>query len=85
MADEKRRRVTPSEIDRQRQGAVRLAPGVWLDRKGMMHFSSAELLEYFGLPDTEEDRETCGQVVRELVARLHPGARVIEQEETTDG
>ena len=75
-----RRKLTPDEIDDQRRGATRLAPGVWVDRHGAMHVSVPELLQQFGWPDTPEYRQQVISVIREVFSKQAPDAQIVEQE-----
>jgi len=74
-----RRRLTPTEIADQLRGSTRIAPGIWRDRHGDIHFSVVELLALVDLPDTPENREQVFAMVRERLAQ--EGAVIIEQEQ----
>lgn len=43
----------------QQQGGEYLAPGVWIDREGALHFSVPDILEHLGLPNTDAGRESA--------------------------
>lgn len=81
----RRRTITPAEAERQRQAGQRIGPGVWLDRQGDPHFSIPEILAHLGLPDTPADRQIAAKVIAELLAKHCPDARIIQQDEGTDG
>ena len=72
------RQLTPHEIEEQYRGAVRLAPGIWLDARGDVHWSVPELLALVDLEDTPENREAVAAIA-ENVARQH-GVSTIRQE-----
>lgn len=55
-------------------GNVRLAPGFWVDADGALHVSIPELLEVFGLPDTEENRTALLARVEQQMHELLPDA-----------
>lgn len=70
--------VTPRQFADQQQGHTRIAPGIWMDRDGDVHYSIPELLALVQLPDTPENRA----VVAEMIARdlRAAGAVVIVQD-----
>jgi hypothetical protein len=75
------RTLTPEEVARLRAGGRRIAPGIWVDAAGDLHFSVPELLALFGWPDTPADRAELETVIREILAEQYPGVPVIHQEE----
>lgn len=46
-----------------------LAPGMWEDATGAVHFSVPEMLAHMGLPYTEENRLMMVAQLKELLAR----------------
>jgi len=60
-------RLTPAEIADQQVGAERLAPGVWRDRAGGIHFSIPELLAEFELEDTPENQRAVVAILLETI------------------
>jgi hypothetical protein len=75
-----RRTVTPAQERDQLAGGERLAPGVWIDRDGALHFSVPELLAVFGWEDTPATRDEVTAIVRACVAREFPDTTIVEQE-----
>jgi hypothetical protein len=61
-------RRAPEMLDRY------LGPGVWVDTDGGLHFSAPEIMAHFGLPDTEESRTQCMELLQE---QLPEGAIII--------
>lgn len=57
------RLLSPADVVAQWHGAVRIAPGIWCDAGGAVHYNVRELLALVGLPDTPEHRaralESC--------------------------
>lgn len=74
------RTVTAAQIDEQLAGGTRLAPGVWIDRDGGLHFSVPELLPILGLADTPANREAVSRMMADELRRLVPEAMVVEQD-----
>jgi hypothetical protein len=73
-----RRVVSQHEIDEQRRGSTRIAPGIWRDKDGDLHYSIPELLAMVDLDDTPANRE---QVVRTCTAQLRAlGLTIIRQD-----
>lgn len=56
------RRLTQEEFDRQLRGSTRIAPGIWLDAHGDVHWSVPELLAMVDLEDTPENREAIAEI-----------------------
>lgn len=79
MATE-RRQVGPHEQDHQRVGSTRIAPGVWVDRAGGLHFSLPELLALMNVEDTPANRAELEQYVRDVLAVECPDAKVVVQD-----
>lgn len=71
-------RLTRDEIRRQQEGSTRIAPGIWVDRDGHVHWSIIEILAMVDLDDTPENREAVARIAEE-VAREH-GITAIRQE-----
>ena len=72
------RTLTPREMADQQQGHTRIAPGIWLDRDGDVHYSIPELLALVQLADTPENRAAVAEeIARSLRAA---GAVVILQD-----
>ena len=84
MSDEQRRTVTPAQVEDQRRGSTRIAPGIWQDRHGGIHFSVPELLALVELSDTPEHREAVVRMVREQfeAAGGAPNALIIQDPES---
>ena len=71
---------TPGQIREQMAGAERLAPGVWLDREGYVHFSVPEILAHLGLPDTPDTRALVNRMAAETIAKVAPESVIVETE-----
>ena len=78
-----KRFLSAQEIDNFRRGGHYLAPGIWVDRAGGLHFSIPELLALFGWPDDATHRAIVLQAVRDVAARQAPDCELIEAEERT--
>lgn len=79
MADE-HRKITPAEAAYQRIGSRRIAPGIWEDAEGNLHFSIPELLAVFGWEDTPAEREEVAQILEAVVRDQFPGKPIIRQD-----
>jgi len=56
-----------------------LAPGVWIDPDGELHFAIPDILAYLDLPDTPAHREGATATLRAMLAELAPHTKVIER------
>jgi hypothetical protein len=72
--------MTRAQVRDQMAGAQQLAPGVWRDRAGYVHFSVPEILAHLGLPDTPATRDLVNRIAAETIARVAPDATIIENE-----
>lgn len=54
-----------------------LAPGVWLDVEGNVHFSVPDFLDLFGLEDTEANRAAVIHFISKISLAARPDAPVI--------
>ena len=79
MSDE-HRTITPAERAAQLEGATRIAPGIWIDRTGAVHYSIPELLQVFGWPDDTAHRALVEHAIRDFIHQQAPHARPIKQE-----
>lgn len=75
-----RRKLAPDEIAAQRRGSQRIAPGIWLDAAGDVHFSVPELLALVDLEDTLENREAVFRMACEVARQHSPTAMIIRQD-----
>jgi hypothetical protein len=80
MGDVPRRKLSQAEIDAQRAGSSRLAPGAWVDKDGGLHYSVPELLELFGWPDTPENRRAVEEAILETVRKAAPDCKITFQD-----
>jgi hypothetical protein len=80
MSDRHREVWTPAQVAESHVGSRRIAPGIWVDRQGAMHFSVPELLAVLGWPDDAEHRALVMQAIHEYCERTFPGTSVIETE-----
>jgi hypothetical protein len=56
----------------------RIAPGVWEDQNGAMHISIPELLKFFNIADTPENRDQMVRVAHEVIRVKVPNCRIVE-------
>lgn len=75
-----KRKLTPAEITAQQRGSTRLGPGVWVDRDGGMHFSVPDLLAFFDVEDTPENRRVIEEQIRDVILGANPDASIVDQE-----
>lgn len=61
----KQQLITEEQRQRMVAGGTRIAPGIWEDKAGDIHFSVPELLEWFGWPDDDQHRALCQDAIRE--------------------
>lgn len=80
MADVPRRTLSHAEIAAQREGGTRIAPGVWVDKDGGLHYSVPELLELFGWPDDPEHRTLVEETILESVRKAAPDCKITFQD-----
>ena len=45
----------------------RIAPGIWEDEDGHIHYSIPELLDIAGLEDTPDNREEVKAMIRDMI------------------
>jgi hypothetical protein len=57
-----------------------LAPGIWEDTEGALHLSIPEILQHFGLEDTQQNRDRMMDLAKELLAEQLPKAKIVETE-----
>jgi len=62
----------------------RIAPGIWEDGDGNIHWSVPELLRMVALPDTPENREAVMAIVRQAVGAVRPDVQFIKREKPGD-
>lgn len=75
------RKVTAEAFDAQRVGSVRVAPGIWIDRHGGVHWSVPELLALADLDDTVENREAVTTLIYGLLRES--GITIVRQDAVT--
>lgn len=75
------RTLTPQQVAAQRAGGRRVAPGLWLDANGHVHWSVPELLALVALPDTPANREAVTQLVIDTWGAQAPDIPIIRQDE----
>jgi len=61
-------------------GSRRIAPGIWIDREGGVHYSVPELLALVDLEDTPENRAEVAALIERRLAEDHPLATVIRHD-----
>lgn len=74
------RRVTPEQMDAQIRGGRRIAPGLWQDADGDLHFSVPELLALVELEDTPENRAAVVRSIEESIKTVAPDIPIIRQD-----
>ncbi|HEV8542769.1 MAG TPA: hypothetical protein VGR78_10295 [Verrucomicrobiae bacterium] len=50
----------------------RLAPGIWEDMDGALHISAPEILSYFGVENTEENRVEAVKMFEQIIREKYP-------------
>jgi hypothetical protein len=60
--------------EKANQMKERVAPGIWIDQNGDLHFSIPELLDLYDLPHTKENFDRMKQVCAQVVRQRHPKA-----------
>jgi hypothetical protein len=78
-------KLTPDQIADQQRGSTRIAPGIWQDRDGAIHFSITELLAMVQLEDTPAHRAEVERMIRAQLAQYAPGIEIIRQEPDDEG
>ncbi len=62
----------------------RIAPGMWEDADGNPHFSLPELLVFFELEDTPENRSIATKNIIEALRRDKPDLTIVERQTPAD-
>jgi hypothetical protein len=63
----------------------RIAPGIWRDANGDIHWSITELLEMVDLPDTPEHRAKVEKMLEDLMRREKPDVKIIKRPHPPEG
>jgi len=50
----------------------KIGPGCYANQENQLHVSIPELLEHFGWPDTEENRDRMEKLVSEVFSEIAP-------------
>ncbi len=58
----------------------RLAPGIWEDMEGNVHWSVTELLEFIEMEDTPANRTAVTEILNKIVRENVPKATIINRE-----
>lgn len=58
----------------------RIAPGIWEDRAGHIHWSIPELLKMVDLPETPENMAKVRAMLEEQMKTANPGVKIIHRE-----
>ena len=74
----------PSKSPNRNKLGKRLAPGVWTDKDGGLHFSLPELLALFELEDTPENRAIATDNIRAMLREQCPDAKIVERQSPQD-
>jgi hypothetical protein len=80
MANAPKHTFTPHDVEQMMDGSTRIAPGIWLDNQGDIHFSVPELLQLFGWPNDATHRQLVVETIRGIVAREYPNTPIVESE-----
>lgn len=72
--------VPPDAKLPRNQLGQRLAPGVWVDKEGAVHFSILEILSFFKVKDTAENRDKLTAMIREQLLESDPNMTIVERE-----
>jgi hypothetical protein len=70
--------------DKANQLKKRIAPGIWEDKKGQVHFSIPELLALHDLEDTPENHVEVKKMLVELMKKNNPNTPVLFRKSPTD-
>lgn len=62
----------------------RIAPGIWEDMDGNLHYSLPELLALFELEDTPDNRRIATENIRDVVSKANPAATIVERQTPND-
>jgi hypothetical protein len=57
-----------------------IAPGVYEDAAGAVHFSVPELMEHLHIEDTAENREQLSREMEDFLREFLPAAKVVIQD-----
>lgn len=71
--------MNPADLP-ENQMKRRIAPGFWVDANGAGHISITELLAFFDLPDTSENREQVKEMAIDLLKKNCPDSKIIYRE-----
>jgi len=61
-----------------------IAPGIWEDTAGGIHYNVPELLALFDLPDTPEDRARAMASIKDTLSKQVPWTKIIERHSPED-
>jgi len=75
---------TPEPKPGRNKLGERLAPGIWTDANGDLHFSLPELLALFDLPDTPENRAIATENIKAMMLKENPDVEIVERESPQD-
>lgn len=67
-----------SNENRNKLGKL-IAPGIWEDKDGNVHFSLPELLALFELEDTPENRAIATENIKEMLRKQCPDVTIVER------
>lgn len=70
--------------DKANQLKKRIAPGIWEDKKGQIHFSIPELLRLHDLEDAPENHEIVKGMLMELMKKFRPNVEIRYRKSPTD-
>lgn len=68
---------TPENVDRVDQV---LAPGIWTDKNGGLHFSSPDLCKQLGVAYTEENHNRLKEVLLDIMRKQGITCPLIERQ-----
>lgn len=70
--------------DKANQLKKHIAPGIWEDKKGQIHFSIPDLLKLHDLEDTPENHAIVVEMIKELMKMHSPTTPIIYRKSPTD-
>lgn len=70
--------------DKRNKIKKRIAPGIWKDQTGTVHFSIPDLLHHVSLEDTPENREEAKAMFVEVMKKEMPNTPILFRKSPTD-
>lgn len=70
--------MTPAQIRELVAFGEKIAPGIWSDRNGFLHFSVPDLLFHFGWPDDAHHRTLAIETIKRVCEEQFPGKPIVD-------